>query len=152
MEENNGKILLRFLVYACIVLVFAGGIGVFGFVRSWEAFYIAARQEPIPTLQGMEQPKYDPNKPTIAVLLGNETTYASDFMIPYELFSRTGAYNVYAVASDKEVKTLTGGLEVVPHYSLKELDQLLGKSPDIIAIPFMRVSDEKKFEPIQKWI
>lgn len=146
------KFLLRFLVYVCMVLMIVGGIGLFGFVRSWEAFYVAARQQPTPPLQGVERPKYNPNQPTIAVLLGNETTFGSDFMIPYELFSRTGAYNVYAVASDKEVKTLTGGLEVVPHYSLQELDQLLGKSPDIIAIPFMRVSDEKKFEPIRKWI
>ncbi|WP_240689045.1 hypothetical protein [Ammoniphilus sp. YIM 78166] len=49
-------------------------------------------------------------------------------MIPYELFSRTGAFNVYAVASDTQVKSLTGSLDVVPHYSFHELDQLLGNT------------------------
>lgn len=146
------RLLLRLFVYVLSFVLFVGGIGLFGFVRSWEAFYKPARQEPIPSLQGVKKPEFNPNKPTVAVLLGNETTYGSDFMIPYELFSRTGAYNVYAVASDNEVKTLTGGLDVVPHFSFKEMDQLLGKSPDIIAIPFMKVSDEKKFDPIRKWI
>ncbi|MGD8192214.1 DJ-1/PfpI family protein [Brevibacillus ginsengisoli] len=146
------KFMLRVAVYVFSFVLFVGGIGLFGFLRSWEAFYVAARQEPIPSLQGVKKPEYNPNKPTVAVLLGNETTYGSDFIIPYELFSRTGAYNVYAVASDHKVKTLTGGLEVLPDYSLKELDQLLRNSPDIIAIPFMRISDEKKFDPIRKWI
>lgn len=58
-------------------------------------------------------------------------------MIPYELFSRTRAVNVYAIAADTGVKLLSGGLDVVPHYSLKEIDKLLVKSPDIIAIPYM---------------
>jgi AraC family transcriptional activator FtrA len=47
---------------------------------------------------------------------------------------------------------LTGGLDVVPHYSFKELDQLLAKSPDVIVIPFMTMLDEKKYEPIREWI
>ncbi|WP_047155450.1 DJ-1/PfpI family protein [Aneurinibacillus tyrosinisolvens] len=146
------RLFVRLVVYVLIFVVFVGGIGWFEFVRSREAFYIAARQEPIPSLQGVKKPEYNPNKPTVAVLLGNEATFGSDFMIPYELFSRTGAFNVYAVAPDNEVKTLTGGLDVIPHYSFKEMDQLLGKSPDIIAIPFMTTYDEKKFEPIRKWI
>jgi AraC family transcriptional regulator, transcriptional activator FtrA len=73
-------------------------------------------------------------------------------MIPYELFSRTGAFNVYAVASDNEVRSLTGGLDVIPHYSFQEMDTLLGESPDIIAIPFMTMNDDKKFQPVQEWL
>jgi AraC family transcriptional activator FtrA len=146
------RLFVRLVVYVLIFVVFVGGVGLFGLVRSDKDFYGAVRQEPIPSLQGVEKPKYDPNKPTIAVILGNETTEGSDFAIPYELFSRTGAFNVYAVASDNQVKTLTGGLEVVPHYSFKEMDQLLGKSPDIIAIPYMTMRDEKKFQPVQEWL
>ncbi|MBP1934491.1 DJ-1/PfpI family protein [Ammoniphilus resinae] len=146
------SLFLRLVIYISLVVVFVGGMGWFGFQSSRDAFYQANRKEPLPSLQGIAKPKYDPKKPTVAVLLGNESTYGSDFMIPYEVFSRTGAYNVYAVASDNQVKTLTGGLDVVPHYSFQELDQLLGKSPDIIAIPFMNGNDEEKFQPIRKWI
>ncbi len=146
------KLLLRLIAYISIFTVMVGGVGFFGITRSQKDFYGAIRQEPIPSLQGIEKPEYDPNKPTVAVLLGNETTEGSDFMIPYELFSRTGEFNVYAVASDNEVRSLTGGLDVIPHYSFKEMDILLGKSPDIIAIPFMPMNDEKKFQPVQEWL
>lgn len=100
----------------------------FGLIHSRKDFYGSIREMPIPSLQGVVKPKYDPNKPTVAVLLGNETTEGSDFAIPYELFSKTGAFNVYAVASDNQARSLTGGLDVVPHYSFEEMDQLLGKS------------------------
>ncbi len=146
------KVFLRLIVYVMSFILFVGGIGVLGFFRSQKDFYLTVRQEPIPSLQGLEKPAYDPKKQTIAVLLGNETTEGSDFSIPYELFSRTEAFNVYAVASDNQVRTLTGGLDVVPHYSFNEMDQLLGKSPDLIVIPFMTMQDEKKYEPIRAWI
>ncbi|ALS24725.1 DJ-1/PfpI family protein [Paenibacillus naphthalenovorans] len=146
------KLLLRFVVYLCSFVVFVGGVGAFGYFRSQKDFYGSVRQEPVPSLQGIKQPEYDPNKPTVAVLLGNETTEGLDFMTPYQLFSMTGAYNVFAVAADNQVKSLTGGLDVVPHYSFKEMDELLGKSPDIIAIPYMTMLDQKNYQPVREWI
>ncbi|MEW9670085.1 DJ-1/PfpI family protein [Ammoniphilus sp. 3BR4] len=146
------RLFLRIVVYVCVFTVFVGGVGLFGLIHSRKDFYGSIREMPIPSLQGVVRPKYDPSKPTVAVLLGNETTEGSDFAIPYELFSKTGAFNVYAVASDNQVRSLTGGLDVVPHYSFEEMDQLLGKSPDIIAIPYMTMQDEKKFEPVRNWI
>ncbi|WP_134700994.1 DJ-1/PfpI family protein [Ammoniphilus sp. YIM 78166] len=146
------RLFIRFLVYAMSFVVFVGGIGALGMIRSQKDFYGAFRTEPIPSLPAMEKPIYDPSKPTVAVLLGNETTEGTDFSIPYELFSRTGEFNVYAVASDNQVRTLTGGLEVVPHYSFAELDQLVGRSPDMIVIPFMTMKHEKKFQPVQEWV
>lgn len=146
------RLLVRFGVYVLIFVVFVGGTGFLGLIGSRKDFYEAVRQEPIPSLQEVGKPKYNPNKPTVAVVLGNDTTEGSDFMIPYELFSRTGEFNVYAVASDNQVKSLTGGLDVIPHYSFKEMDKLLGKSPDIIAIPFMPIVNEKKFQPVREWI
>lgn len=146
------KLLLRAVVYVCTFIVFVGGIGVFGLINSRKDFYGSIRKEPIPSLQGVEKPNYNPAKPTVAVILGNETTEGSDFTIPYELFSMTNEYNVFAVASDNQVKSLTGGVDVVPHYSFKEIDQLLGKSPDIIVVPFMTMLDKEKFEPVKEWI
>lgn len=146
------RFFVRFVLYVCIFVVVVGGVGAFGLVRSKKDFYGAVRQEPVPALQGVAKQEYNPHKPTVVVLLGNETTEGSDFMIPYELFAMTGAFNVYAVASDNQVRSLTGGLDVVPHYSFTEMDELLGKSPDIIAIPFMTMDDEKKYEPIREWI
>lgn len=146
------RFVVRLAVYVLIFVVFVGGIGFLGYVRSDNDFFKNVRHEPVPSLSGLKPPKYDPNKPTVAVLLANVDTEVFDFMIPYDLLSRTNAFNVFAVAPDKTVKTLSGGLDVVPHYSYKELDKLLGKSPDIVVVPYMPIFDEKKYQPTRKWI
>ncbi|WCK55235.1 DJ-1/PfpI family protein [Aneurinibacillus sp. Ricciae_BoGa-3] len=146
------KLLLRLVVYVLSFVVFVGGIGMLGLMRSQNDFYGTVRHEPVPYLQGVHPPKYDATKPTVAVLLANVDTEVFDFMIPYDLFSRTNAFNVFAVAPDHGVKSLSGGLDVVPHYSYKELDKLLGKSPDIIVVPYMPIVDEKKYQPTREWI
>jgi AraC family transcriptional activator FtrA len=154
-EENKMKrLLVRFVVYLCIFVVFVGGVGMAGYSRSYNDFYGSVYDKPVPSLQGVEIPEYNPNKPTVAVMLGDSTTTTEifDFLIPYELFAMTGAYNVYAVAPDNNVKSLSGGLEVVPHYSYKELDKLLGKSPDVIVIPYIPIVDEKEYQPVREWI
>jgi putative intracellular protease/amidase len=123
-----------------------------GFTRSQNDYWFGVRDKPVPSLQGVKIPEYNPNKPTVAVVLGNPTTEVFDFMVPYEMFAMTDAYNVFAVAPDKNVTTLTGGLDLVPHYSFQEIDKLLGKSPDLIVIPFMPMVDEKKYHPVREWI
>ncbi|MDQ1910768.1 DJ-1/PfpI family protein [Paenibacillus sp. GD4] len=146
------KLLMRIVVFIVIITIFTGAVGFVGYANSQQNFWASVRQEPLPDLTGLAKPKHEASKPTVAVLLGNENTEGMDFTIPYQMFAMTGAYNVYAVASDNQVRTLTGGLEVVPHYSFEELDRLLGRSPDIIAIPYMNMSDAGKYEPIRQWL
>jgi len=150
--KQMSRFILRVAVFVGIIVVFMGGVAVSGYMGSQKSFWGSVRQEPVPSLEGAPIPVHDPNKPTVAVLLGNENTEGLDFAIPYELFSMTGAYNVYAVAAEKQVRSLTGGLDVMPHYSFDELDRLLGKSADIIAIPYMTMRNPKNFEPVREWI
>ncbi|CAM4482794.1 hypothetical protein U9M73_21955 [Paenibacillus phoenicis] len=100
----------------------------------------------------MNIPPYDPNKPTAAVVLADSTTEDFDFLIPYTLLSMTDAYNVYAVAPDTNVKTISGGLDVIPHYSYQELDHLLQKNPDIIVVPYMPTINAPSYKPTREWI
>jgi AraC family transcriptional regulator, transcriptional activator FtrA len=148
------RLVVRLAVFVLIFVVFVGGIGFYGFNRHQNDFYFNVRHEPVPSLQGVNIPQYDPNKPTVAVVLADSSipTEDFDFLIPYELLSMTDAYNVYAVAPDKNVKSLSGGLDVIPHYSYKELDILLNKSPDIIVVPYMPGVDEQKYQPTREWI
>ncbi|OXM83078.1 DJ-1/PfpI family protein [Paenibacillus rigui] len=146
------KLLLRVFVYVLTFVIFFGGIGAYGYIRSNQEYWKPARQTPMPALQGVSVPEHNPKKPTVAVLLSNPTTEVFDFMVPYEMFAMTESYNVYAVAPDKNVKTLTGGLDLMPHYSFDELDRLLGKSPDLIVIPAMPMVDEAKVKPVREWI
>ncbi|RNB83945.1 DJ-1/PfpI family protein [Brevibacillus nitrificans] len=144
--------LLRIVVYGMTFVIFFGGIGAFGYIHSNQGYWFPTRQTPMPALQEVSVPEHHPEKPTVAVMLSNPTTEVFDFMVPYEMFAMTGAYNVYAVAPDKNVKTLSGGLDLMPHYSFDELDRLLGKSPDLMVIPAMPRVDEAKYRPVREWI
>nr|WP_236588002.1 DJ-1/PfpI family protein [Tumebacillus amylolyticus] len=144
--------MLRITLYVVVFAVFFAGVGVMGILHFRKNFYSTTFDLPAPSLQGIEPPVYDPQKPTVAVLMGNVTTEDFDFLIPYDLFSRTDAFNVYAVAPDKNIKPLTGGLDVVPHFTMAEIDAKLGKSPDIIVVPQMIRTDEEGYKPIREYM
>jgi len=146
------KVLLRIVVYVMTFVILFGGVSAYGYVRSNQGYWNPVRQTPIPALQGVSVPEHHPDKPTVAVLLSDPTTEVFDFVVPYQMFAMTESYNVYAVAADKNMKTLSGGLDLMPHYSFEELDQLLGKSPDLIVIPAMPRYDETKYKPVREWI
>ncbi|MCI3921182.1 DJ-1/PfpI family protein [Paenibacillus sp. TRM 82003] len=143
---------IRVFVFAFIIIFVFVAAAAPNYMNAQKSFWGSIRQQDVPSLNGIHKPQYDPDKPTVAVILGNETTEGMDFTIPFQLFSMTGAYNVYAVASDNEVRSLTGGVDVVPHFSFEELDNLLGGSADIIAIPYLTMVDKQKLKPIQDWI
>jgi len=145
------KTLLRIIIYLIVFVVVVGGTGAIGYVNTMNAG-MSVYDKVAPSLTDVKVPKYDANKPTVAVLLANEVTEVFDFLVPYEMFAMTEAYNVYGVAPDREIKSLTGGLDVLPHYSFDEMDTMLGKSPDIIVIPYMPILDEKKYAPVRDWI
>ena len=148
------KLLLRIILYVGMFVLFFGGAGFAGFFKSYKNFYGSVYDQSFSSFDRLEIPEHDPNKPTVAVMLGDQTTTTEifDFIMPYELFSLTEAYNVYAVAPDHQAKSLSGGLEVIPHYTYEELDQLLGKSPDMIVVPFIPIMDEKSYQPVREWI
>ncbi|MFD2368965.1 DJ-1/PfpI family protein [Brevibacillus sp. GCM10020057] len=142
----------RVAVYVLSFVLIVGGIAAAGFFGSQNGYWFAVRKQPVPALDGLHVPEHQPNKQTVAVVLGSPTTEVFDFMVPYEMFAMTGAYNVYAVAPSKQVTSLTGGLDLVPHYSFEELDRKLGGSPDLIVVPFMPMVDEEKYRPVREWL
>lgn len=96
-------------------------------------------------------PAYDPHKPTVAVVLGdlNDT---NDVLGPYTLFAESAAYNVYTVAATRELRSLTDGLDIVPHYSFGELEARLGHGPDIVVVPAMPAILAPENQPVRSWI
>ena len=112
--------------------------GVIGFVASASLIMAspdaaqAARVAPAPA------PQHDPTKPTVAVVLGDTRTEATDFLAPYAMFVASGAYNVYAVADTRAVRTLAGGVDVIPQLTFAELDARTGGRPDVILVPAIK--------------
>jgi transcriptional regulator GlxA family with amidase domain len=107
---------------------------------------LAAAVIPLPA------PSYDASKPTVAILLSNTHTESSDFLAPYAMFAESGAYNVYAVAETRGLRTLTGGVDVVPQRSFAELEAQLQHRPDIIVVPAMLDSGSPRNVPVLDWL
>jgi putative intracellular protease/amidase len=98
-------------------------------------------------------PRHDPDKPTAVVLLSNQGAEVTDVLAPYEVLSESGAFNVYTAAPQREVVTLSGGLDILPQLSLSELDRRLGgEDPDVIAVPEMADIGSPGHRPVAEWL
>jgi putative intracellular protease/amidase len=95
-------------------------------------------------------PTLDPNKPTIAVVLGHAETEISDVIAPYVAFKTAATFNVILVAEQRQPVTLSGGLEVIPDFSFAQLDTQLEHDPDLIIVP--NIPDLKANENARLWI
>ena len=117
---------------------------------------ISSRYAPQPTPAIAElptTPTHDPDKPTAVVLLGASGAQITDVLAPYEVLSAAGAFNVYAVAPERQLVPLSVGLGVIPHLSLAELDQrLAGQAPAVIVVPAMPGVGGPAHQPIADWL
>lgn len=102
------------------------------------------------TAPNLPAPAHDPSKPTVAIVASNNGTEITDLLAPYEVFAASEGFNVYVVAPKREYTPfLWGGVDIMPHYSFAELDQLLGGDPDVIVVPFIKDTENPE---IVQWI
>ena len=148
------KIVLRIVIYVLAFTLPIVGLAAIGFHSTVGLASKPANWAVIPEADGtpLLTKSLDPTKPTVAIVLGSDQTEITDFLIPYELFSASEAYNVYAVAPERKLTTLSGGLEVMPDFSYVELNTLLGKSPDVIVIPAFPGVTSPNNKPVLTWI
>jgi putative intracellular protease/amidase len=71
--------------------------------------------------------------------------------VPYEVFATSDAFNVYAVAPERELTTLTGGLDVLPQLSLAEFDAEVG-NPDVIVVPHIPNIEYPENQRLLGWL
>jgi len=64
-------------------------------------------------------------------------TEVSDFLLPFELLTASGAVNVYATAPEYRPATLSGGLDVMPQLSYTDFARLPIAHADLIVVPYM---------------
>ena len=78
------KFLLRAILYVGMFVLFFCGFGIAGYYQSYKNFYGSVYDKSFPSFKGIEVPEYDPKKPTVAVMLGDQstTTEIFDFLIP----------------------------------------------------------------------
>lgn len=115
---------------------------------------LVGRQQPLPAADSAgAAPPYDPTKPTVAIILGADLTEITDALGPYEMFSRAGAFNVYTVAPERRPTLLSGGLRILPHHSLAELEARLGGAPPaIVVVPNIPNIAKVENKPLVEWM
>ncbi len=126
--------------------------GYIGFSKSMRAMTAPASGVIVASVVPLPPPVHDPNKPTVAVLLGNTLSEPTDVLGPYAMFAESGEYNVYTVAASRVVRTLTGGLDLVPHLSFDELATRLHGDPDIVVVPQIVDIRSSLNAPVVAWV
>src|SRR6267142_2651860 len=139
---------LRIMGYSLSALLAIALVGLIGLVSSVGLIMAPARAAQAAAVAARPTLDHDPGKPTVAILLGNTRTEATDFLVPYAMFAESGAYNVYAVAESRTVRTLAGGVDVVPQVSFEELAARLGGGPDIIVVPAITDIESSQNAPV----
>ena len=138
--------------YTLSALLAVALIGFAGLVRSSGRTMASPPPARVVAVAAAPAPDHDSSKPTVAVLLGNTPTEATDFLAPYAMFAASGAYNVYAVAESRAVRTLAGGVDVVPQLSFAELAARLHGGPDIIVVPALLHIESPRNAPVLDWL
>jgi transcriptional regulator GlxA family with amidase domain len=103
-------------------------------------------------------PSHDPGKRTAVILSSAFGAEITDFLPPYEILARSGAFNVYALAPERKPVRLvnsnmqTTSLDFVPHFSFAEYDAIVGQAPDLIAIPWFPEYTPERDAAVLRWI
>lgn len=113
------------------------GLIAIGAVRATKAMRALYPQPLVRPAVQDEAPPHDANRLTAAVLLDHNGTEVSDFLLPYELLAASGAFNVYGTAPAARPAVLTGGLDVQPHVSHRQFDDLPIDRADLVVVPHM---------------
>jgi AraC family transcriptional activator FtrA len=143
---------LWIISYVLSFVLAASLAGYVGFTKSMQRLMAPVPGALAATVVPRPVPSYDATKPTVAILLGNTLSEPTDVLGPYAIFAESGAYNVYAVASTRTVRTLTGGLDVVPQLSFAELAARLHGSPDIVVVPQIVDIRSSGNLPVVDWV
>jgi AraC family transcriptional regulator, transcriptional activator FtrA len=98
------------------------------------------------------RPAIDTARPTVVVLLGSDLTEITDALGPYEMFARAGMFNVVTAAATRQPTLLTGGIRILPHYSLPEIDAALGRAPAMVVVPNLPNAGAPINRPLIEWI
>jgi len=135
---------------ALVVAVAVGAVGIAG--ATGEIYTARGGSAPPAPVDAVAAPTHDRGKPTAVVVLGSEGANAADVLAPYEVLAHTGAFNLYTVAAKRRPVPLTGGLDLVPDLSFRQLDQRLPADPDVIVVPQLPHATGPSAAPVVEWL
>jgi putative intracellular protease/amidase len=86
----------------------------------------------------------------VAVVLGASGSVITDALGPYEVFARSPYFFVYTVSASRPTAMLSGGLAVVPDYSLEDVDAGVAPEPDVVVVPAVAGPNGNKEAPLRE--
>jgi hypothetical protein len=125
----------------------ARGLGGVGLSAAWvtgvgAAGAVVSMREAYPRApQATPAQSWPPARPVpegrlaVAVVLGASGSVITDAFGPYEVFARSPTFLVYTMSASHPTAMLSGGLAVVPDYSLEDVDAGLAPEPDVVVVP-----------------
>src|SRR2546430_5209777 len=126
------------------------GAGVAGALVSVRAVYPRAPRAA--AAEGWPPPRPVPQgRLTVAVVLGASGSIITDALGPYEVSARCPEFFVYTVSA-RPTAMLSGGLAVVPDYSLGDVDAGTAPEPDVVVIPAVVSPAGRKERPLREWL
>jgi transcriptional regulator GlxA family with amidase domain len=88
----------------------------------------------------------------VAVVLGASGSVITDALGPYEVFARSPRFFAYTVSASRPTAMLSGGLAVVPDYSLDDVDAGVAPEPDVVVVPAVVAPNGRKEAPLREWL
>jgi transcriptional regulator GlxA family with amidase domain len=152
----SARTLVKSLAYLGALLVLPLVVGIAGLATKTSPTHPAeppAFSQALPALAA-----HDPSKKTAVVLSSAYGAEINDFLPPYEILARSGAFQVYAVAPERKVLPLVNSnmaatsLDFIPHFSFDEYARVVGKAPDVIAIPWFPAYTAERDSALLDWI
>jgi putative intracellular protease/amidase len=127
------------------------GVGTAGAAVSMRTAYPRAPQ--VAPAQGWPPARPVPEgRLAVAVVLGASGSVITDAFGPYEVFARSQEFFPYTVSASRPTAMLSGGLAVVPDFSLEDVDAGLAPEPDVVVVPAVAAPNGKKEAALRDWI
>ncbi|MDI1464773.1 DJ-1/PfpI family protein [Catellatospora sp. KI3] len=108
---------------------------------------------PDPPAAGWPAPRPVPPGPhRVAVLAGPDGSVVGDVLAPYEVFARSEQFAVFTVSTARVPVALSGGLHLLPDYTVSELDRRPDLAPEVVVVPAFVDPAAASAAPLRDWL
>ncbi len=95
------------------------------------------------------KPKPNHKKHLVAILAVNSGTETTDFIVPYSVLKRSEAFDVVSLSTEQGIIKMMPALQIQTEKTFEEFDNSNPEGADIIIVPAMHDSEDKK---LIQWI
>ncbi len=149
--------ILKVLLYLAVFVLVPLLVGVVNFGSKWnsegQSADAPAYASPLPA-----PASYDPAKKIAVVLSSSYGAEINDFLPTYEILAASETFNTYVLAPERKPLPLVNSsmaatsLDFVPHFSFDEYAKTIGKTPDLIAVPYFPFYTAERDAAVVQWL